>query len=50
VCRVLVRTTGTPYLAIVFHFLYDVFAGVRSIRAARELANGEQTALQSPGS
>lgn len=38
-CHVLVRATGTLYLAMAFHFLYDVFAGVQSIRAARELAD-----------
>jgi len=38
VCHALVRTTGTLYLAMAFHVVYDVFAGVMSVRAARELA------------
>jgi membrane protease YdiL (CAAX protease family) len=36
VCHVLVRTSGSLYLAMAFHTLYDVFAGVFAIRAARE--------------
>ena len=35
VCHVLVRTTGTLYLAMAFHLLYDVFAGVQAIRTVR---------------
>jgi membrane protease YdiL (CAAX protease family) len=50
VCHVLVRTTGTLHLAMAFHFLFDVFAGVQSIRAVRELANGEPRGLHSPAS
>ena len=37
VCHVLVRTTGNLYLAMAFHFLYDVFAGVQAIRSARQM-------------
>ena len=42
VCHVLVRTTGSLYLAMGFHVLYDIFAGVQSIRAVREMeASGQ---------
>jgi membrane protease YdiL (CAAX protease family) len=38
-CHVLVRTTGSLYLAMAFHTIYDVIAGLFAIRSARELAN-----------
>jgi membrane protease YdiL (CAAX protease family) len=37
VCHLLVRTSGSLFLAMAFHVVYDVFAGISSIRAAREL-------------
>jgi membrane protease YdiL (CAAX protease family) len=36
-CHVLVRTTGSLYLAMAFHAVYDVIAGLFAIRASREM-------------